>query len=120
MAKTRVAAVETREPALRRCTGGARFGIEAHEAAVDEFPSQPSQKDGLGRMCRRDWNIYTAGLARDAKAGRAAESGAIAEPSVPVAAAALPARAKGRRIASTPQGNRYESTAPAVETVGSQ
>jgi hypothetical protein len=33
---------------LRRCIGSAKFGIEAHEAPPDEFPAQPSQKDGLG------------------------------------------------------------------------
>ena len=60
---------------LRRCIGSARFGIEAHEATVEDFPSQPSQKDGLGRMCKTHWNQYTAGLARDAKARRAAQEG---------------------------------------------
>ena len=55
---------------LRRCIGSARFGIEPHEAPAEEFPRQPSQKDGLGRMRRTDWNAYTAGLARDAQARR--------------------------------------------------
>jgi hypothetical protein len=59
---------------LRRCIGSKRFGIEAHEAPVGDFPKQPSQKDGLGRMCKVHWNEYTAGLARDAKARKAAES----------------------------------------------
>ncbi len=57
---------------LRKCIGSARFGIEAHEAPIEDFPAQPSQKDGLGRMCRPHWNQYTAGLARDAKARKAA------------------------------------------------
>jgi hypothetical protein len=57
---------------LRRCIGSARFGIEPHEAPVEDFPKQPSQKDGLGRMCKLHWNEYTAGLARDAKARKAA------------------------------------------------
>jgi hypothetical protein len=57
----------------RRCIGSARFGIEAHEAAIEDFPRQPSQKVGLGRMCKVHWNQYTAGLARDAKARKAAE-----------------------------------------------
>ena len=66
---------------MRRCIGSARFGIEAHEAPVTDFPAQPSQKDGLGRMCKAHWNQYTAGLARDAKARKAAEAaGAAAEP----------------------------------------
>src|SRR5439155_25296627 len=58
---------------VRRCIGSARFGIEQHDAPVAEFPSQPRQKDGLGRMCKTHWNQYTAGLARDAKARKAAE-----------------------------------------------
>ncbi len=53
---------------LRKCIGSARFGIKPHEAPVEDFPSQPSQKDGLGRMCKTHWNQYTAGLARDRKA----------------------------------------------------
>jgi hypothetical protein len=57
---------------LRRCIGSARFGIEPHQAPVEQFPRQPSQRDGLGRMCKSHWNQYTAGLARDAKARRAA------------------------------------------------
>ena len=28
---------------LRRCTGSVRFGIEPHEAPVDEFPKQPGR-----------------------------------------------------------------------------
>jgi len=58
---------------LRRCIGSERFGIDPHEAPVVDFPRQPSQKDGLGRMCKVHWNQYTAGLARDAKARKAAE-----------------------------------------------
>jgi hypothetical protein len=57
---------------VRRCIGSARFGIEPHDAPVGDFPNQPSQKDGLGRMCKVHWNEYTAGLARDAKARKAA------------------------------------------------
>ena len=70
----------TDDTTLRRCIGSTRFGIEAHEAPVTEFPAQPSQKDGLGRMCKPHWNEYTAGLARDAKARKAAEAGAAEEP----------------------------------------
>jgi hypothetical protein len=62
---------------LRRCIGSARFGIEPHDAPVEDFPAQPSQKDGLGRMCKEHWNEYTAGLARDAKARNAAEADAV-------------------------------------------
>ena len=71
---------------LRRCIGSAKFGIEAHEAPADEFPAQPSQKDGLGRMCKPHWNQYTnalrkAALARKAAEGEAAEPEPVAEPS---------------------------------------
>ena len=68
---------------IRRCIGSARFGIEPHEAPVDDFPKQPSQKGGLGRMCKTHWNQYTAGLARDAKARKAAEAPAEPEPESP-------------------------------------
>ena len=44
---------------LRRCIGSKTFGIEPHEAPVDDFPIQPSQKDGLGRLCRPHWTQYT-------------------------------------------------------------
>jgi hypothetical protein len=63
---------------LRRCIGSTRFGIEAHDAPITDFPSQPSHKDGLGRMCKPHWNQYTAGLARDAKARQAVADGASA------------------------------------------
>jgi hypothetical protein len=67
-------ATDMADQILRRCIGSKRFGIEAHDAPVEDFPKQPSQKDGLGRMCKAHWNAYTAGLARDAKARRAAEA----------------------------------------------
>ena len=59
---------------LRKCIGSTRFGIEPHDASVEDFPKQPSQKDGLGRMCKTHWNQYTAGLARDAKARKLADA----------------------------------------------
>lgn len=59
--------------ALRRCIGSAKFGIEAHEAPAGEFPAQPSQKDGLGRMCKPHWNQYTSALRKAALARKAAE-----------------------------------------------
>ena len=72
---------------LRRCIGSARFGIEAHEAPVEDFPVQPSQKDGLGRMCKVHWNQYTAGLARDANARTALAESDSSVPPVEVAQA---------------------------------
>jgi hypothetical protein len=65
---------------LRKCIGSTRFGIEAHEAPVADFPVQPSQRDGLGRLCKAHWRKYTAGLARDAKARKAAEVDAVGCP----------------------------------------
>jgi hypothetical protein len=64
---------------LRRCIGSARFGIEPHDAPVTDFPKQPSQKDGLGRMCATHWRAYTAGLAREAKARKALAEGIAAD-----------------------------------------
>ena len=60
---------------LRRCIGSAKFGIEAHEAPVGDFPIQPSQKDGLGRMCKAHWNQYTTALRKAALARKAADGG---------------------------------------------
>ena len=64
---------------MRKCIGSAKFGIEAHEAPVDDFPAQPSQKDGLGRMCKPHWNQYTSALRKAALARKAAEVGAATE-----------------------------------------
>lgn len=50
---------------LRRCVGSAKYGIEPHEAPLADFPLQPSQKDGIGRMCKPHWTEYTRGLRRD-------------------------------------------------------
>jgi hypothetical protein len=87
---------------LRRCLGSARFGIEAHELPPDDFPVQPSQRDGLGRMCKTHWNQYTAGLARDAKARKAADGADVA---------ATPAKrtaALGRRTAREVRAATHE------------
>ena len=64
---------------MRKCIGSAKFGIEAHEAPVDDFPAQPSQKDGLGRMCKTHWNQYTTALRKAALARKAADGGAATE-----------------------------------------
>ena len=58
---------------LRKCIGSAKFGIAAHEAPVADFPAQPSQKDGLGRMCKPHWNAYTTALRKAALARKAAD-----------------------------------------------
>jgi hypothetical protein len=94
---------------LRKCIGSARFGIEPHEAPVEDFPKQPSQKDGLGRMCKTLWNQYTAGLARDAKARKAVATGEAAvsasHPITPEQVQAKASRAKAREPA-TASGTR--------------
>jgi hypothetical protein len=64
---------------MRKCIGSAKFGIEAHETPVGDFPAQPSQKDGLGRMCKPHWKQYTAALREAALDRKAADSGAATE-----------------------------------------
>jgi hypothetical protein len=58
----------------KTCIGSKRFGIETHEAPIDDFPKQPSQKDGLGRMCAEHWRAYTAGLRKVALVRKAQEA----------------------------------------------
>jgi hypothetical protein len=81
--------------ASRRCIGSAKFGIEAHDAPAADFPVQPSQKDGLGRMCKVHWNAYTNALRKASIARKAAEAEA-AEPE--------PATAKAKRRGKTAGG----------------
>jgi len=76
------------ESGMRRCIGSTAFGIEAHEAPVDDFPVQASAKDGLGRMCRPHWTEDTRELRRASVARKAAEvvevaPEKIAEPEAP-------------------------------------
>ncbi len=75
---------------MRRCIGSAKYGIEGHEAPSGEFPAQPSQKGGLGRMCKPHWNQYTTAL-RKAALARKAEEGQEAPATTK---AAKPARAR--------------------------
>ena len=74
---------------LRRCIGSAKFGIEAHEAPIGDFPAQPSQKDGLGRMCKPHWNQYTKELRKAALARKADGAVAAEEASTESAPAAV-------------------------------
>ncbi len=89
---------------MRKCIGSAKFGIEAHEAPADEFPAQPSQKDGLGRMCKPHWNQYTSALRKAALARKAAEGG-VATGGAPTesepAAVAAPKTVGGRGAKET-------------------
>ncbi len=86
---------------MRRCIGSAKYGIEAHEAPSGEFPAQPSQKDGLGRMCKPHWNQYTSALRKASLARKAAEGGET------------PAAAKGTgRTAKAATGRRSKIEHP--------
>lgn len=67
-------------PDLRRCIGSARFGIEAQEAPVPDYPVQPSQKDGLGRLCKPHWSQYTTALRKAAAAAKADDTWTTAGP----------------------------------------
>ena len=115
---------------LRRCIGSTKFGIEAHEAPPDEFPAQPSQKDGLGRMCKPHWSQYTSALRKAALARKAAEGGAATEvaptESEPVAVAA-PKAVGGRKTKESrtlrPEPIRTRAkrgSKPVVPAAGSQ
>jgi hypothetical protein len=102
---------------LRKCLGSARFGIEAHDAPPEDFPVQPSQRDGLGRMCKTHWNEYTAGLARDAKARKAADGAPAAV--TPTKESATPTRrtAKPEPIRTRSPRKARDTAAPTVEVV---
>lgn len=123
----------------RQCKGSKTFGIEPHLAPLADFPLQPSRADGIGRMCKPHWNEYTTKL-RQASNARRAEGVAPRERKPKAEAApkaprktkkdaelpALPAEASetraaprgaavpGRRIGSTPQGQRFAPVNGAV------
>jgi hypothetical protein len=59
---------------MRKCIGSAKFSIAAHQAPLADFPAQPSQKDGLGRMCKPHWTEYTRALRKAALARKAADA----------------------------------------------
>ena len=100
---------------LRRCIGSARFGIVAHDALPQAFPAQPSQKDGLGRMCKPHWKQYTAALRKAALARKAAEDGGPGEaPAImsdPVEAPApdRPRAKRGRKEATPEAGSQGDA-----------
>ncbi len=96
---------------LRRCIGSAKFGIEAHDAPPEDFPVQPSQTDGLGRMCKAHWRDYTNALRKAALARKAAN----ADPVVVLARAAVAEReAEPGRAAPRP---RRTAKAPKPEPI---
>jgi hypothetical protein len=91
---------------LRKCIGSTRFGIEAHDAPVEDFPAQPSQRDGLGRMCKPHWNHYTSALRKAALARKAAdaETEAPAEDAGAVKPEPIRTRGPRREHTQTPVG----------------
>jgi hypothetical protein len=86
---------------LRKCIGSTRFGIEAHDAPVTDFPVQPSQKDGLGRMCKVHWNQYTTAL-RKAATAKAEEGAPEQVETTPELVETKPRRANGKAKPTEP------------------
>ncbi len=100
---------------LRRCIGSTRFGIEAHEAPENEFPAQPSAKDGLGRMCHIHWRAYTNALRKAAVARKAAETTEAVEPPAELetdVAPEAPAHEHTLAASMVGEGEPIESPAP--------
>ena len=96
---------------LRTCIGSVRFGIESHDAPIEDFPAQPSQRDGLGRLCKPHWREYTNALRNAALARKAAD----ADPVVVLARAAVAEReAEPGRAAPRP---RRTAKAPKPEPI---
>jgi hypothetical protein len=110
---------------MRKCIGSAKFGIEGHEAPVGDFPAQPSQKDGLGRMCKLHWSQYTSALRKAALARKAtevapteSEPAAVATPKAVGGKTAKKARAaKPEPIRTRPARGRKTEGDPIVEAV---
>jgi hypothetical protein len=115
MAKKQTAVAEP--VPMRRCIGSKTFGIEAHDAPLTDFPVQPSQKDGIGRMCKPHWTQYTGAL-RKASLARKAEQTEATEPAKP-AAEAKPARERTTsQAAAREQANLDDALAPALAGKG--
>lgn len=83
---------------LRRCIGSVKFGIAAHDAPIKDFPVQPSQRDGLGRMCKPHWNEYTSALHKAAVA-RKSDAGQAASEVTPPKRDPAPKKAKSEAAA---------------------
>ena len=95
---------------MRRCTGSARFGIDAHEAPIDEFPKQPSRKDGLGTMCAPHWKAYVKGLTDDRKA----RGNGATPPETPAKPAKAPRATKPKAAAKKPTNGDAVAAAQAL------
>ena len=103
---------------MRKCIGSTKFGIEAHEAPATDFPAQPSQKDGLGRMCKTHWNQYTSALRKAALARKAAD-GDIAATATTATSQAPAGSRKGRAAKPTraPKPEPIRTKGPSRERV---
>ena len=98
----------------RKCIGSAKFGIEAHDAPVADFPTQPTQRDGLGRLCKTHWTEYTRALRKAAVARQAAEKDSPATP--PAVKPVREKRAsKPEPIRTKPARGRKSESAETVE-----
>lgn len=97
---------------LRRCTGSKTFGIEPHEAAIADFPIQPSRKDGLGTMCKPHWTEYTRALrqAQRARQGAPDAPGAVDAPEAAPAATTAKRGARGAKPAPAPDPELQAAT----------
>ena len=96
----------TTQTQTHRCIGSSRFGIEAHEVDDGDFPVQPSQKDGLGRMCKPHWREYTNALRKAAVARNAeAAEAPVPEPEPEVIEAPQEAP-RGRGASTAPRATR--------------
>ena len=113
---------------LRRCIGSVKFGIEAHDAPVGDFPVQPSQKDGLGRMCKPHWREYTTALRRASTPPKAAPASIAevdratshrADAKGATTGKAKPAAKRGTNAAAKTSRKAAEAVAPAEEAVAS-
>lgn len=81
-----------------------------------EFPAQPSQKDGLGRMCNPHWNQYTSALtAAGRPSGPGRELGALPR-SVAGVATHLVIAPRGPTVAPTARLRGHGR--PGTSTVG--
>jgi hypothetical protein len=94
---------------MRRCIGSSKFGIEAHEAPIEDSPVQPSQKDGLGRMCKTHWRQYTAALRKAAIARQPAPAFVAEVERAPEDKTAKTSRTKGKP-APKPEPIRTKAT----------
>ena len=105
----------------RRCIGSAKFGIAAHEAPSADFPIQPSQKDGLGRMCKPHWNEYTSALRKAALARKAAQGEPGEGQATPAPVRAGPAKpGASARKGRAPKAEAVVEAAASDATPGSE